>query len=86
MTFEFTEKFKKMYGGLPKPLQKKVAKTFRLLEQNIRHPSLQSEPVEGLPGIFRARVDIHYRISYERISGGLRIRAVGKHDLIDRNP
>ena len=84
---ELTETFKKLYGELPGDIQKKVKKSLRLLAENPRHPSLRSKPVEGAPGIYEARVDMQYRMTYERLPGDvLRLRVVGKHAEALKNP
>jgi len=84
---ELTERFKNAYAGLPSPIQKKVKKALRLLANDPRHPSLQSKPVEGAPGIFEARVDQNYRMTYERLPGDLlRVRVIGKHDETLKKP
>jgi len=84
---ELTKTFRKFYGDLPGHIQKKVKKAIRLLSENPRHPSLRSKPIEGAPGIYEASVDIHYRMTYERLPGNvLRLRVVGKHDEALKNP
>jgi mRNA-degrading endonuclease RelE of RelBE toxin-antitoxin system len=78
---ELADTFKKCYGDLPRDIKKKVKKALRLLANDPRHPSLQTKPIEGAPGIYEARVDIHYRMTYERLPGDkLRVRVVGPHD------
>ncbi len=78
-----TETFEKCFCKLPKEIQKKVLKTIRLLAENPRHPSLQTKPIQGAQGIFEARVDRNYRLTYERLRGDvLRLRVVGKHDTV----
>jgi mRNA-degrading endonuclease RelE of RelBE toxin-antitoxin system len=84
---ELTERFRNAYRALPFQIQKKVKKALRLLANDPRHPSLQSKPIEGAEGIFEARVDLNYRMTYERLPGNvLRVRAVGKHDETLKNP
>lgn len=84
---EITETFKKGYVNLPPKIQKRAEKALRLLAANPRHPSLRSKPVEGAPGIYEARVDQNYRMTYERLSGDvLRLRVIGKHDKTIKNP
>ena len=84
---ELTETFKKHYVDLPGHIQKKVKKALRLLAENPRHPSLRSKPIEGAPGIYEARIDIPYRMTYERLPGDvLHLRVVGKHDETLKNP
>lgn len=75
------------YPKLPGEIRKKLKKTISLLAENPRHPSLQSKPVTAAPGIYEARVDLDYRLTYERLPGDvLRLRAIGKHDEILKNP
>ncbi len=84
---DLTDTFLKGYAKLPDAIQKKVKKALRLLAENPRHPSLQTKPVEGAPGIYEARVNQGYRMTYERLSGDvLRIRVVGKHDEVLKKP
>lgn len=84
---EIPESFLRYYANLPKPIQKKVSKALHLLADNPRHPSLRSKPIEGAPGIYEARVDRQYRLTYERLPGDvLRLRVVGKHDEALNNP
>ena len=84
---ELSESFKRWYRKLPVAVQKKVNKALRLLAENYRHPSLQSKPVEGAPGVYEARIDQEYRLTYERLPGDvIRLRVVGKHDEVLRKP
>jgi hypothetical protein len=84
---ELTDRFKDAYAELPAAIQKKTKKTLRLLDADPRHPSLQSKPIEGAPGIFEARVDLNYRLTFERIPGdALRLRVIGKHDRTLKTP
>lgn len=84
---EFTRSFVQHLADLPEPIKKKVKKTLRLLAENPRHPSLQSKPIQGAPGIYEVRVDRFWRLTYERLPGDmLRLRVVGRHDETIRNP
>lgn len=84
---KFNEQFENDFHKLPKEIKKKAAKALKLLAQNYRHPSLQCKPVQGAPGVYEARLDIHYRITFERIPGDfLRLRRVGNHDDVLKNP
>ncbi|MEI7988341.1 MAG: type II toxin-antitoxin system RelE/ParE family toxin [Chloroflexota bacterium] len=76
-----------LYQALPASIRKKVDKTIALLAENPRHPSLQTKPIRGTNGIYEARVDLDYRLTYERLSGDtLLLRAVGRHDETIKNP
>lgn len=84
---ESSQRFKNAYRDLPPEIQAKVKKALRLLAENPRHPSLQSKPIQGINGIYEARVDQSYRMTYERIPGDIiRMRTVGKHDQALKNP
>jgi len=82
-----SRRFKKLYAVLPVLIREKVKKALRLLAENPRHPSLRTKPIHGAKGIYEARIDERYRLTYERLPGDiLRIRALGAHDEILRNP
>ena len=84
---EVTLRFRKAYRKLPPAIQKKVRKALRLLAEDPRHPSLHTKPIQGAPGIYEARVDRSYRMTYERLPGDvLRVRVVGKHDETLKKP
>ncbi len=84
---EASLRFKKAYRNLPPAIQKKVRKALRLLAENPRYASLRTKPIQGTKGIYEARIDRSYRLTYERLPGDiLRIRVVGKHDETLKNP
>ena len=84
---EASQRFKDAYRDLPPEIQAKVKKALRLMAENIRHPSLQTKPIQGVPGIYEARVDQNYRITYERLPGyKVRMRTIGKHEEALRHP
>ena len=77
----FTRRFLKSFARLPAAVQDKVKKQLALLADNPRHPSLQTKPIQGATGLFEARVDIDYRLTYERDEDDtLVLRVVAKHD------
>lgn len=83
----FTRRFLKSFARLPVAVQEKIKKQIALLAENPRHPSLQTKPIQGAPGIYEARVDVDYRMTYERTSDDtLVLRVVGKHDEALKNP
>ncbi len=80
------EGFRDFYRKLPSPIQKKVDKQLRLLANNPRHPSLQVKKIQGTPGIWEARVDRRYRLSFEMSSDTIYLRVVGNHDDVLKRP
>ena len=84
---ELTDRFKNAYAELPEEIKKKVQKAIRLLANDPRHPSVQTKPIQGAKGLYEARADRAYRMTYERLPGDvLRLRVVGKHDETLKNP
>jgi len=80
-------RFKKAYKNLSPELQAKVIKALKLFEDNPRHPSLQAKPVQGIRGVYEARVDQSYRMTYQRLPDDiLLMRVVEKHDETLKNP
>ncbi|MFZ5822033.1 MAG: type II toxin-antitoxin system RelE/ParE family toxin [Chloroflexota bacterium] len=80
-------RFVKAYVKLRPAIRAKVDKALRLLAENPRHPSLQTKPVQSFKGIYEARVDINYRMTYERLPEDvLLIRFVAAHDEALQNP
>ena len=77
----FTRRFLKGFTRLPAAVQEEVKKQLAPLAEAPRHPSLQTKPIQGASGIYEARVDIDYRLTYERDEDDtLVLRVVGKHD------
>ena len=86
MPLRYSRRFIDKYVLLPLTVRNKVDKVLALLETNFRHPGLQSHPILGSPGIYEARVDQEFRITYERSSDILKIRNIDNHDECLRNP
>jgi mRNA-degrading endonuclease RelE of RelBE toxin-antitoxin system len=83
----FTRRFLKSFNRLPAAVQEKVKKQLTLLADDPRHPSLQTKPIQGASGIFEARVDIDYRLTYERdVDDTLVLRVVARHDKALKKP
>ncbi len=83
----FTKRFLKSFARLPTAIQEKVKKQIALLANDSRHPSLKTKPIQGAPGIYEARVDIDYRLTYERDEDDtLVLRVVAKHDAALKKP
>lgn len=84
---KLTRRFLKSFARLPAAVQEKTKKQIDLLADNPRHPSLQTKPIQGAPGIYEARVDVDYRMTYEREADDtLVLRVVGKHDDTLKKP
>jgi mRNA-degrading endonuclease RelE of RelBE toxin-antitoxin system len=86
MPLRYTDRFIDKYAALPLVIRNKVDKALKMLENDFRHPGLQSHSLGGSPGIFEARVDQRYRLTYERSGNILNIRNVDNHDECLKNP
>ena len=82
-----TDRFVTFYKKLPDSIRKKVKRQIQLLAENPRHPSLQTKPIQGTNGIYEARIDIHYHMTYERLPDDtLLLRVVAQHDDALKKP
>lgn len=84
---KLTRRFLKSFARLPKAIQEKIKKQIALLAENPRHPSLRTEPAQGTDGIYEARIDRDYHMTYERqADDSLVLRVVDRHDEALRKP
>lgn len=86
MKIRRTKTFDKFFLKLPVHLQNKTEKAIRLLVQDFRHPSLHSKKMSGVTGIWEARVDYHYRLTFTVDEETIVLRVVGNHEDVLRNP
>ena len=83
----FSKRFTKAYLRLPSDIREKVKKALALLEENPRHPSLQTKPIKGARGFYEARVDRNYRMTYVRLAADtLEMSYVDNHNDALKNP
>jgi len=75
----FTLSFKKQYRKLPSKIQAKFTKQLEFLLSNYRHPSLATKKMTDL-NRFEARIDIHYRFTFEIETHEITFRTIGQHD------
>jgi mRNA-degrading endonuclease RelE of RelBE toxin-antitoxin system len=86
MPIRRSRRFNKAFLKLPPHVQDKVLKALELLDADFRHPGLRTKRIKGSDDIFEARVDRHYRLTYERQGDVLILRNVGAHDETIDNP
>ncbi len=79
MKVVFSKNAEKSYNNLPLNIQKKADKQFLLLLSNYRHPSLRTSKM-GSIGRFEARIDLHYRFTFEITQDIITLRTIGPHD------
>ena len=74
------KRFKRTYRALPKNIQKKANKQLLLFSENMHHPSLHTKKIKGREGIWEARIDLSYRLTFEIIGETIFLRVAGNHD------
>lgn len=78
-------RFDRAYKKLSRPVQELFKKQVGLLvSSRLSHPSLRTKKVQGTDTIWEARIDVAYRFTFEKIEGGIRLRVIGKHDVLER--
>ena len=65
MIFVRTERFKKAFKCLPPEIQKKTIRALRILAENPHYPSLVVKKIQGTTGIWEARIDRKYRMTFQ---------------------
>ncbi len=85
MKIRFTSTFHADYLELPSKIREALEKKFRLLVENIRHPSLRAKKMEGYSGIWGARISKQYRFTFKIEGEMYLLRRVGPHDIL-RHP
>lgn len=61
MRYVRTARFKRAATSLPREIQAKAAKAFRLFKENPRHPALRVKRIQGMPDVWEGRIDVNYR-------------------------
>jgi len=79
MTIIISPKAEKQLSKLPQSIQKKTHRQFSFLISDYRHPSLFSRKMGGQDS-FEARIDIHYRFTFQIKEDTIYILTVGSHD------
>jgi mRNA-degrading endonuclease RelE of RelBE toxin-antitoxin system len=86
MPVKRSPRFIEKYLALPEAIRRKTDKALRLLDRDFRHPGLQSKLLVAGPGIYEARVNDHYRLTYQRHGDVLFLRNIDNHDDCLKNP
>lgn len=73
--------FVEMYLALPPQIRKKVDRQLLYLANNLYHPSLRARKMAGFVDIWEARVDEHYRMTFQVTSEVIVLRKVGTHKI-----
>jgi len=74
--------FEMGYARLPMSIRKKVDRQIGYLIQDIRHPGAHAKKMESVGDIWEARIDRHYRMTFEIIGDVILFRRVGTHAVL----
>lgn len=86
MNFIETTRFKRAYKSLPDEVKIRAKEALRALAANMRHPPLHIKKIKGTKDIWKARVSLDYRITFQIIKDYFILRNVGHHDPTFKNP
>lgn len=81
MRFLRTRPFLKGYIRLPSATRKKVDRQLFHLAQDIRHPALYAKKMAGVEDIWEARIDEHYRLTFQIQDDVIILRRAGTHAI-----
>ncbi len=81
---KYSNRFVTAYNTLPPHIQRKVDKQLQQLAAKSPSPGLRLKKMFGDTNVWEGRVDYHYRFTFERLENGIRLRAVGMHDILSR--
>ena len=83
-TCQFSKRFKKEYNKFPKEIQKAFDEKLSLFLKQTPHPSLRIKRIQGTKTLWEGSVTMKYRFTFELLENGLIFRAIGTHDIINR--
>ncbi len=86
MIVELSSRFEKAYRKLTPEVRERFEDKMRLLiSSNLKHPSLRIKKIKGTGNIWEASIDMDHRFTFEKIEGGIRLRMIGPHKVVE-NP
>jgi mRNA-degrading endonuclease YafQ of YafQ-DinJ toxin-antitoxin module len=80
LSSKFQKDRDKLLGKNPQ-IRKKVAKTLKLMQKNINHPSLRLHKLAGT-NIWSVSVDMDLRIKFYLVENKLFLLEIGSHDEV----
>jgi len=86
MRFARTERFKRMYKKLKPEKRNAIKKALKMMEQDLRHPSLRVKRIQGTDNIWEASATMNLRITFNRSGDMIVLRNCGEHDKTLKNP
>lgn len=88
-----TRRFNEAFKDLPSNVQDTAREKFKLFFENMSHPGLQIEKIEGYPGVWSGRITqkkyrwtFHFENDPETGERTCVHRVIGLHEDVYRNP
>ncbi len=80
MNIVLSSSAEKDFRRLPSPIKKKAHKQLKFLITDASHPSLRLKKMPGREGVWEARIDYHWRMTFQKEGDTLIVRKLGPHD------
>ena len=82
MTARFLTTFQRDFKELPAPIKKKFHRQLNtLLTHGVTYPGISVRKMTGRSGIWEARIDLHYRFTFQTFDDFVVLRRVGTHEI-----
>jgi mRNA-degrading endonuclease RelE of RelBE toxin-antitoxin system len=82
---QFSKRFRKEYRKLPPAIQKSFNDKLSCLINDRLHPSLRIKRIQGTKDKWEGSVSMKYRFTFEVHEKTIIFRAIGTHDILNRN-
>jgi mRNA interferase RelE/StbE len=76
--------FENQFAALSNDIREEAYKKLELYFSNPAHPSLRVKKMSGTRHIWEMSLSMNYRITFEKKPGGLFLRKIGTHDILER--
>jgi mRNA-degrading endonuclease YafQ of YafQ-DinJ toxin-antitoxin module len=82
MTTRFLNSFQRDFQAIPTHIQKKFQRQLKtVITLGIRYPGLSVRKMSGQTEIWEARIDEHYRFTFQMVDEVMILRRVGTHEI-----
>ncbi|MBX3083943.1 MAG: hypothetical protein KF716_20070 [Anaerolineae bacterium] len=82
MTIQYSNPSIQDYKAIPDPIRKKFKRKLSLLASHgITYPGLNAQKMVNEHNIWEARIDIHYRFTFEMDNDIIVVRRIGTHEI-----
>lgn len=78
-------RFDRAYKKLPQNVRGQFKEKIKLMvKSDFTHPSLRIKKIQGTDFIWEASINMNHRFTFEKIENGIKLRAIGKHDILGK--